>query len=341
MSSGLPVAILGATGLVGRELVSLLEERDFPIEKLVLLASPNSEGAKIEFRGQEIAVREAKAEHLAGTRIAFLATGSKVSAQWAPMAAQAGAMVIDTSSAFRMDDDVPLVVPEVNPDAAALCKSRRIVASPNSSTIPLAVALKPLHDAARIQRVVVSTYQAVSGKGQRGMEELEKQIADLMNGRETEAAALPHRIAFNVVPQIDSFVESGYTRQETKIADEARKILADPALRISATAVHVPVFFGHAEAVNLTTERKLTAAEARELLKKAPGLKVLDDPKAGIYPMPMLATGDDFTQVGRIREDMSQPNGLELFLCADNLRKGAALNAVQIAELLLQRGLVA
>jgi len=340
MARGFHVAILGATGAVGREFISVLEERDFPVEKLTLLASERSEGEKLEFKDEELTVHAVKAEHFQGVQIALFSPGATVSREWAPIAAKAGAIVIDNSSAFRSDDDIPLVVPEVNPQALAMAKNRRIVANPNCSTIQMVVALKPLHDAAHIERIVVSTYQSVSGAGHKGVAELEKQVADLMNGRETEAKAFVHRIAFNVVPHIDAFTDNGYTKEEMKMVNETRKILGDPTLRISATAVRVPVFFGHSESVNLTTSKKLTADEARALLAKAPGLKVLDDPKNNIYPMPMLAAGDSFTHVGRIREDLSQENGLELFICADNVRKGAALNAVQIAELLVSQGLV-
>ena len=340
MARGFHVAILGATGAVGREFISVLEERDFPVEKLTLLASERSEGEKLEFKDEELTVHAVKAEHFQGVQIALFSPGATVSREWAPIAAKAGAIVIDNSSAFRSDDDIPLVVPEVNPQALAMAKNRRIVANPNCSTIQMVVALKPLHDAAHIERIVVSTYQSVSGAGHKGVAELEKQVADLMNGRETEAKAFVHRIAFNVVPHIDAFTDNGYTKEEMKMVNETRKILGDPTLRISATAVRVPVFFGHSESVNLTTSKKLTADEARALLAKAPGLKVLDDPKNNIYPMPMLAAGDSFTHVGRIREDLSQENGLELFICADNVRKGAALNAVQIAELLVAQGLV-
>ena len=340
MSKRFHVAILGATGAVGREFINVLEERDFPIEKLTLLASPRSDGAELEYRDQLLKVQAVKPELFQGVHIALFSPGAAASREWAPVAAKAGAIVIDNSSAFRMEKDIPLIVPEVNPGDVSMAKNRNIIANPNCSTIQMVVALKPLHDAARILRIVVSTYQSVSGKGQRGIAELEKQVADLLNGRETEAKAFTHRIAFNVLPHIDDFTDNGYTKEEMKMVNETRKIMGDPTIRISATAVRVPVFYGHSEAVNITTEKKLTANQARELLKKAPGIKVLDDPKANIYPMPMLAAGDSYTHVGRIREDISQERGLELFVCADNVRKGAALNAVQIAELLVVRGLV-
>jgi len=248
--------------------------------------------------------------------------------------------VVDSSGAFRLEPEVPLVVPEVNPEAVLGARARGIVANPNCSTIQMVLALKPIHDAATLLRVVVSSYQAVSGRGRKGIAELEKQTSDLMSGREVESQAFPHRIAFNVVPQVDDFADNGYTKEELTLVHETRKILGVPDLRVSATAVRVPVFFAHSQAVNITTEKKISAEAARELLRKAPGIKVLDDPKAGVYPMPMLAAGDDAVHVGRLREDLSQMNGLDLFVVADNLRKGAALNAVQIAELLVQRDLL-
>ncbi|HEY3446295.1 MAG TPA: aspartate-semialdehyde dehydrogenase [Myxococcales bacterium] len=340
MSKSFHVAILGATGVVGREFIHCLEERDFPVEKLTLLASPRSEGERLEFKGEDIVVRAVKPDSFQGVQLALFSPGAAVSREWAPIAAKAGAIVVDNTSAFRMESDVPLVVPEVNPDAVMGAKARGIVANPNCSTIQMVLALKPIHDAATLLRVVVSSYQSVSGKGQKGIVELEKQTADLMSGREIETQAFPYRIAFNLIPQIDEFDANGYTKEELKLVHETRKILGIPDLRVSATAVRVPVFFGHSEAVNVTTEKKITAEKARELLKNAPGLKVLDDPKAGIYPMPMLAAGDDAALVGRIREDISQMNGLDFFVVADNVRKGAALNAVQIAELLVARGLI-
>ena len=340
MSNRFHVAILGATGAVGREFIHCLDERDFPCDRLTLLASPRSEGERLEFRGEELTVRAVKPEHFQGVNIALFSPGASVSREWAPIAAKAGAIVIDNSSAFRMESEIPLVVPEVNPGAVAMARNRGIIANPNCSTIQMVVVLKPLHDAARVRRVVVATYQSVSGKGHKGIAELEKQTSDLMSGRETQVQAFAHRIAFNVLPHIDDFTANGYTKEEMKMVDETRKIMGDPTIRLTATAVRVPVFFGHSEAINITTDKKLTAESARELLRAAPGVKVLDDPKTNVYPMPMLAAGDSFTHVGRIREDISQENGLELFVCADNLRKGAALNAVQIAELLAQRGLV-
>lgn len=339
--AGFKLAILGATGAVGREMISILEERDFPVRELVLLASKRSEGEKLDFRGEQIAVHEVGEAAFAGCELALFSPGAEVSQKWAPIATSQGAFVIDNSSAFRSQSDVPLVVPEVNPDAVELARGRRIIANPNCSTIQMVVVLKPLHDAASLKRVVVATYQSVSGKGQRGMAELEKQVSDLMNCRETSPEAFAHRIAFNVIPQIDDFAEDGSTKEELKMIGETRRLLDLPNLAISATCVRIPIFIGHSEAVNLSFERPLTAGEARQVLMSAPGVKLLDDPGQNIYPMPMLAAGDSAVHVGRIREDKGQPNGLDLFICADNLRKGAALNAVQIAELLVQKGVIA
>ncbi|MBS2030617.1 MAG: aspartate-semialdehyde dehydrogenase [Deltaproteobacteria bacterium] len=331
------VGILGASGAVGREFLNVLEERDFPVGELTLLASPRSAGSKLEFQGHEYTVKAVTPESFKGVEIGLFSPGASVSREWAPVAAKAGAVVIDNSSAFRMDADVPLVVPEVNPDDIAQYKARGIIANPNCSTIQMVVALKPIADAVGLERVVVSTYQSVSGKGQKGIEELSKQTADILNAREVKVSAFAHRIAFNVLPHIDDFTENGYTKEEMKMVNETRKIMHLPELPVSATTVRVPVFFGHSESVNLTTQKKITAAQARELLSKAPGVKVLDDPKNNVYPMPLLAAGDSFTHVGRIRDDISQERGIDMFVVADNVRKGAALNAVQIAEVLVEK----
>ena len=340
--SGFKVAVLGATGAVGREMIGVLEERDFPVDELVPLASARSEGEKLEFGGGEVTVHEVSAKAFAGCDLALFSAGAQVSRQWASIAAAQGAYVIDNSSAFRGESDIPLVVPEVNPDTVSLADKRRIIANPNCSTIQMVVALKPLHDAAGLRRIVVSTYQAVSGKGQKGIDELEKQISDLMNCREATSSAFVHRIAFNVIPHIDDFAEdgSGCTKEEMKMVNETRRILDIPDLPVSATCVRVPLFFGHSESVNAAFGEPLSPEEARTLLRRAPGVKVLDDPANNIYPMPMLASGDTAVHVGRIRADRSQTNGLDMFICADNLRKGAALNAVQIAELLVKKGML-
>jgi aspartate-semialdehyde dehydrogenase len=318
--------------------LKVLEERDFPVSEVVPLASERSAGKKIEFKGQEVTVRRLAPDSFEGVDIALFSPGATVSREFAPHAARAGAVVVDNSSAFRMEPDVPLVVPEVNPKAveqAIRPGGRRIVANPNCSTIQLVVVLKPLHDAAELDRVIVSTYQSVSGAGQKGIDELEKQSRALFNLGEMKPAKFPHRIAFNLLPEIGPSTPNGYTEEEMKMVNETRKILGLPDLRISATCVRVPVFYCHSEAVNLTLRRELSPDEAREILKRARGVKVLDDLAQHVYPMPLLAAGDDDTLVGRIRKDLAQERGLSLFVVSDNLRKGAATNAVQIAELLL------
>ncbi len=335
----LKVAIAGATGAVGREMIKVLEERDFPVGELVLLASERSEGQKVEFRGEEITVRRLTPESFAGVEIALFSPGGAVSREFAPHAARAGAVVIDNSSAFRMEADCPLVVPEVNAADLLLAVKpggRRIVANPNCSTIQLVVVLKPLHDAATLTRVIVSTYQSVSGAGQKGIDELETQSRALFALGEITPSKFAHRIAFNLLPEIGPAMANGYTEEEMKMVNETRKILGVPDLPVAATCVRVPIFYCHSEAANLTFKNPLSPERARELLKTAPGVKVVDDLAQHIYPMPMLAVGDNDTHVGRIRADISQPNSLALFVVSDNLRKGAATNAVQIAEALLQ-----
>jgi aspartate-semialdehyde dehydrogenase len=335
----LKVAIAGATGAVGREMIKVLEERDFPVGELKLLASERSEGQKVEFRGEEITVRRLTPESFAGVEIALFSPGGAVSREFAPHAARAGAVVIDNSSAFRMEADCPLVVPEVNPGDLLLAVKpggRRIVANPNCSTIQLVVVLKPLHDAATLTRVIVSTYQSVSGAGQKGIDELESQSRALFALGEITPSKFAHRIAFNLLPEIGPAMANGYTEEEMKMVNETRKILGVPDLPVAATCVRVPIFYCHSEAANLTFKDPLSPERARELLKAAPGVKVVDDLAQHIYPMPMLAVGDNDTHVGRIRADISQPNSLALFVVSDNLRKGAATNAVQIAEALLQ-----
>ena len=333
----LKVAIAGATGAVGREMLKVLEERDFPISELVPLASERSEGQRIEFRGDELLVKRLKPDSFAGVDIALFSPGSTVSKEFAPHAARAGAVVIDNSSAFRMEADCPLVVPEVNPGDVELALrpgGRRIIANPNCSTIQLVVVLKPLHEAAGLERVVVSTYQSVSGAGQKGIDELEQQSRALFAMGEVTPGKFPHRIAFNLLPEIGPALPNGYTEEEMKLVNESRKILGLPHLKVAATCVRVPVFYCHAEAANLTFRDELSPERAREILRKAPGVKVLDDLTQHIYPMPLLAAGDDDTHVGRIRADLSQDKSLALFIVSDNLRKGAATNAVQIAQLL-------
>src|SRR5438270_3526573 len=332
------VAIAGATGAVGREMMKVLEEREFPVRELVPLASERSEGQKLEFMGDEVVVRRLKPDSFAGVDIALFSPGATVSREFAPHAARSGAVVIDNSSAFRMEADCPLVVPEVNPrdvELAVRPGGRRIIANPNCSTIQLVVVLKPLHDAAQLDRVIVSTYQSGSGAGQKGIDELEKQSRALFNMGEIKASKFPHRIAFNLLPAIGPATPNGYTEEEMKMVNESRKILGLPDLPISATCVRVPVFYCHSEAVNLTFRRDLPPDEAREILRRARGVKVVDDLSQHVYPMPLLGAGDDDTLVGRIRRDLAQERGLSLFVVSDNLRKGAATNAVQIAELLL------
>jgi aspartate-semialdehyde dehydrogenase len=339
MMRKLKVAIAGATGAVGREMLKVLEERDFPVGELVPLASERSEGQMLPFRAGEVVVRRLKPDSFDGVDIALFSPGSTVSREFAPHAARAGAVVVGNSSAFRMDADVPLVVPEVNPKAVELAVKpggRRIVANPNCSTIQLVVVLKPLHDAAGLERVTVSTYQSVSGAGQKGIDELEAQSRALFSLQALESKKFPHRIAFNLLPEIGPANPNGYTEEEMKMVNETRKILGIPDLKVAPTCVRVPVFYCHSESVNLTFQRDLSPEKARELLKAAPGVKVLDDLSQHVYPMPMLGVGDDDTLVGRIRKDLAQERGLALFVVSDNLRKGAATNAVQIAELLMR-----
>ena len=333
------VAIAGATGAVGREMMKVLEEREFPVSELVPLASERSEGQELEFMGDPVVVKRLKPDSFAGVDIALFSPGASVSHEFAPHAARAGAVVIDNSSAFRMEPDCPLVVPEVNPRDVELALKpggRRIIANPNCSTIQLVVVMKPLHDAAGLEKVIVSTYQSVSGAGQKGIDELETQSRALFGMSEVKAEKFPHRIAFNLLPEIGKDSGNGYTEEEMKMVNESRKILGLPGLAISATCVRVPVFFCHSEAAHLFFKEPLTPDQARRILLEAPGVKVVDDLKQHIYPMPLLGAGDDHTLVGRIRADLTSPNGLALFVVSDNLRKGAATNAVQIAQLLVQ-----
>ncbi len=328
------IAVAGATGAVGREILAILEERNFPVGDLRLLASSRSVGTELSFGGSEFPVEELREDSFRGVDIALFSAGAERSKTFAPLAAESGAVVVDNSSAFRMDPRVPLVVPEVN--TPALADHQGIIANPNCSTIQMVVALKPLHDVARIRRIVVTTFQAVSGSGQKAMDELLVQVRALLSFQEVIHEVYPHQIAFNCLPHIDVFFPTGYSKEEMKMVDETRKILNDDRIGITATTVRVPVFRSHSESINIETEKKITAQEARELLARAEGVCVLDDPADNIYPMPMNAAGKDETFVGRIREDESIPNGLNLWVVADNLRKGAALNAVQIAERLIR-----
>lgn len=330
------VAVVGATGAVGEQMREVLEEREFPVGELRLLASERSAGQFLEFMGKNVRVDVLTEESFGGIDIGLFSAGGSVSAKFAPLAVSSGAVIVDNTSHFRMAPDVPLVVPEVNAQEIADYKSRGIIANPNCSTIQMVVALKPIHDAARIKRVVVSTYQSVSGAGRKAMDELSQQVTALYNGQDLTMEKFPHQIAFNCIPHIDAFMDGGYTKEEVKMIDETRKILGEPSLRITATSVRVPVFCGHSESINVETEKKLTAADVKALLREAPGVIVADEPENNLYPMAIAATGKDATFVGRIREDDSVPNGLNLWVVADNLRKGAALNAVQIAEILIR-----
>ena len=333
------VAVVGATGAVGRMMIQVLEERNFPVKNLRLFASERSRGVKIPFRGEEIEVEVlSEQKDFSGIDIALFSAGASRSLEFAPKFAADGAIVVDNSSAWRMDPEVPLVVPEVNPHAVADYKKKGIIANPNCSTIQMVVALKPLYDFSRIKRVVVSTYQAVSGAGQKAVQELIDQTRAWCAGETLpEPKVFPHQIAFNCLPHIDVFLENGYTKEEMKMVNETKKIMEDEGIAVTATTVRVPVFYGHAEAVNIETESKISAAKARELLAQFPGVVVIDEPEAKKYPLQVELAGRDEVFVGRIREDESIENGLNLWIVADNLRKGAATNAVQIAELLAEK----
>jgi aspartate-semialdehyde dehydrogenase len=349
------VAVVGATGAVGNTMISVLERRSFPVSEIVLLASGRSEGKTLKFRGEYHPVRELTDSSFEGVDIGLFSAGGSVSARFAPIATRSGCVVIDNTAHFRMDPEVPLVVPEVNPDAIAGYLTKNIIANPNCSTIQMVVVLKPIHDEAKIKRVVVSTYQSVSGTGKDALEEMLVQSRDMSTSIEwtkndsltqlcqglepfktVATKVYPHRIAFECLPHIDVFLENGYTKEEMKMAWETGKIL-DPSIRLTATTVRVPTFLGHSESINVETETKITPQKARELLGAAPGVKVLDDPSKNKYPLTALAAGEDYTLVGRIREDDSVANGLNLWVVSDNILKGAALNAVQIAEILIER----
>jgi len=329
------IAIAGATGAVGEALLAILKERKFPIGELVPLASERSAGSKVEFGKRSITVRNLADYDFNGIDIAFFSAGGSVSRVHVPRAADAGAIVIDNTSEFRYQPDVPLVISEVNPHAIEQYRSRGIIANPNCSTMQLLVALAPIHRAVGIERINVATYQSVSGTGHRALEELGRQTASLLNFDDVKPKVYPVQIAFNVIPHGGDFTDNGYTMEEMKIVWETRKILEDESIQVNPTSVRVPVFYGHSEAVHIETKKKITAPEARALLEKAPGLVVVDEHKAGGYPTPVThAAGKDPVFVGRIREDISHPRGLDLWIVADNIRKGAALNAVQIAEIL-------
>ena len=337
MSKGWRVAVLGATGLVGDTMITVLEERDFPISELYPLASSRSLGKSVKFKGKSYPVIDVEGFDFSKADIGLFSAGAEVSAKYAPIAAAAGCVVIDNTSQFRYQDDIPLVVPEVNPHAIAQYRKHGIIANPNCSTIQMLVALKPLHDAAGIERINVATYQSVSGAGKEAVDELAFQTAELLNGRPVEAKVIAKQIAFNCVPQIDKFQDNGYTKEEMKMFWETQKIMEDKTILVNATAVRVPVFFGHSEVVHIETRTKLTAAAARKLLEKAPGITVMDEHKPGGYPTAATeAANHDTVYVGRIREDISHERGLDLWVVSDNVRKGAATNSVQIAEILVR-----
>lgn len=328
--SGYAVAVVGATGAVGTEMIEVLEERKFPVTRLVPLASTRSAGGIVTFEGNEVPIGVLTKDSFAGVDIALFSAGAELSREFAPIAVKAGAVVIDNSAAWRMAPEVPLVVPEVN--AHDIQWHKGIIANPNCSTIQMVVALKPLHDEARIKRIVVTTFQSVSGTGKDAMDELMAECQDLLSFKEASPKVYPYQIAFNCLPQIDDFLPSGYTKEEMKMVHETRKIMGDQSIHVTATTVRVPVYVGHSEAINIETERKLSANDARAILSTAPGVLLYDDPAHKIYPMPLEVAGKDEVYVGRVREDESIANGLNLWVVADNLRKGAALNAVQIAE---------
>lgn len=332
---GYKVAVVGATGVVGKEMIETLEARKFPVDVLVPLASERSAGSTVEFHGETIPVQVLKEDSFEGVDFALFSAGGSVSRDFAPIAAKAGAIAIDNTSHFRMHDEVPLIVPEVN--AHAIQRHKGIIANPNCSTAQMVVPLKPLYDAYGIERLVIATYQSVSGSGKDAMVELETQARATLEGRSLKPSVYPHSIAFNLIPQIDSFTDNGYTKEELKMVNETKKILEDDTIRITATTVRVPVFIGHSEVVNVELKKPAKIEDVRRLIHEFPGVQVLDDPSKSIYPTPRDIAGKDDVYVGRIRQDISNPNAIELWIVADNLRKGAALNAVQIAEAIIKQ----
>ncbi len=330
------VAVAGATGAVGNQMITCLEESNFPLKSLKLLASKRSVGRQLRFRGDLLPVEEMTPASFKGVDVALFSAGGGTSKEFAPIAADAGCVVVDNSSAWRMDPAVPLVVPEVNAHAIKNYTNKGIIANPNCSTIQMVVALNPIHRHCGIKRIVVSTYQAVSGTGKKAIEELFDQTRAMMNFLDYSSKVYPHRIAFNCLPHIDVFQENGYTKEEMKMLNETRKIMEDDTIAVTATTVRVPVFYGHCEAVNVETSRHVTAGQVRELLSSAPGVKVMDDPGKNVYPLATDAAGQDLTLVGRIRQDESIANGINLWIVADNIRKGAATNTVQIADVLVR-----
>ncbi len=340
MSREFDVAVVGATGAVGETMISILEQREFPVRNLYPLASSRSAGKRVQFRGKSITIGDLAEFDFSKAQIGLFSAGGSVSAEYAPKAAGAGCVVIDNTSHFRYDDDIPLVVPEVNPHAIDAYCNRGIIANPNCSTIQMLVALKPIYDAVGIERINVATYQAVSGTGKEAIEELAMQTANLLNSKPIKPKVYPKQIAFNALPQIDVFMENGYTREEMKMVWETRKIFTDNVIQVNPTAVRIPVFYGHSEAIHIETRRKISADEARQLLEQAPGVVVMDSREAGGYPTAVTEGADsDSVYVGRIREDISHPRGLNLWVIADNVRKGAALNSIQVAEILADKHL--
>ena len=331
------VAVVGATGAVGQEMISILQERNFPIGELKALASERSHGKEIEFAGSKFQVSKLDKTSFKDIDIALFSAGASRSREFAKIAVEAGAVVIDNSSAFRMERDVPLIIPEINPNRIADYTKRGIIANPNCTTAVAIMALKPIHDLAKIKRVVAASYQAVSGAGAQAMEELRTQTRAIMEGRSFDSRVFPHQIAFNLLPHIDTFLENGYTKEEMKLHNETRKILEDDSMQLTATTVRVPVFRAHSVALNIETERKVSVGEAKNALKNFPGVRVVDEPQNLRYPMPIEAAGKDECLVGRIREDYTVPSGISLWVVGDQLRKGAALNAVQIAEALISK----
>jgi aspartate-semialdehyde dehydrogenase len=337
MSKTYDVAVVGATGAVGETMIAILEERNFPVGKVYALASERSAGKRIPFKDGSLVVEDLASFDFSKVQIGLFSPGASVSAEYAPKAAAAGCVVIDNTSQFRYDDDIPLVVPEVNPEKVAEYKNRGIIANPNCSTIQMLVALKPIYDEVGISRINVATYQAVSGTGKEAIEELATQTANLLNAKPVQASVYPKQIAFNVLPQIDVFMDNGYTKEEMKMVWETQKIMGDTDILVNPTAVRVPVFFGHSEAVHIETRQKISVARVRELLEAAPGVTVIDERENGGYPTAVTdSSGHDDVYVGRIREDISHPNGINLWVVGDNVRKGAALNSVQIAEVLVK-----
>ena len=337
MAGNLRLAICGATGAVGQQMLRCLEERDFPYASLKLLASSRSAGKEFTVKGRKVTVEALDEDSFKNVDLALFSAGGSISKEWAPVAAASGAVVVDNSSAWRMDDQVPLVVPEVNPEDIALYKNKGIIANPNCSTIQMVVVLKPLSKIAPIKRVVVSTYQAVSGTGQKAIVELEEQLKAIYEGRQPEARVYPFQIALNVLPHIDVFEDNGYTKEEMKMFNETRKIMHEPDIMVSATCVRVPVVYAHSESINIAFAGPISPEQARQALTKASGVNVVDDPANRQYPLPLMAAGQDLTLVGRIRKDISQENGLDLWVVADNIRKGAATNTVQIAEIWVEK----